>query len=247
MTSISKAMILAAGSGTRLGALTASRPKPMLELNGKPLLEYVIRRLAHAGVTDAVVNTHQHAETIPRHFGDGSAFGVRLTYSHEPTLMGTAGAVKQVEPFFSAGPFLLAYGDNLTTCDFSRLADTHRASGAIATVALFWKQNAAPHSAVDFDADGRITSFVEKPRAAAAAGAWISAGIAILEPAVFSFIDAGRPSDFGFDVFPRLVASGQRLQGYQMSEDEGLWWIDTPADYARVQALWDEGIPPFAR
>jgi mannose-1-phosphate guanylyltransferase len=240
-------MILAAGSGTRLGVLAANRPKPMLELHGKPLLEYVIRRLARAGITDAVINTHHHADAIHRYFGDGAAMAVHLTYSHEPTLMGTAGALKKVESFFAGGPFLLAYGDNLTTCDFIRLAQVHQASGAVGTVALFWKRNALPHSAVEFDASGRITSFVEKPRGSTDSSKWISAGIAVLEPAVFSFIPADRPSDFGFDVFPRIVASNQRLQSYQMSEAEGLWWIDTPEDYARVQGLWDDGIPPFAR
>ncbi len=247
MIDITKAMILAAGTGTRLGALTASLPKPMLELGGKPLLEYVIRGLVRAGVTDAVVNTHYHADAIPRYFGDGSALGVHLTYSYEPTLLGTAGALKKVAGFFSGGPFLLAYGDNLTTCEFSRLVRLHEESGPIGTVALFWKQDASPHSAVEVDAHGRITSFVEKPRGATHVSRWISAGVAILEPAVFDYIPAERPSDFGFDVFPKIVAKGQHLQGYQMSDAEGLWWIDTPEDYARIQALWEHGTPPFAR
>jgi NDP-sugar pyrophosphorylase family protein len=242
---IARAVVLAAGAGSRLGPLTADRPKPMLPVGGRPLLEHTVRQLAACGVRDIIVNLHHCPEAIPTHFGDGRAYGVRIKYSYEPVLLGTAGAVKQVAAFLAGEPFFVLYGDNLTTCDLGRLADTHRAGGAAATIALFWKDDVTPHSAVALEADDRIVGFVEKPAAEEAPSHWIAAGVNVMEPAVLDHIPDGRPSDFGFDVFPRLVAQGLRLQGYRMGPAEGLWWIDTPGHYERVCELWNRGESPI--
>src|SRR5262249_16699191 len=110
--------------------------------------------------------------------------------------------------------------------------------------ALFWKEDVTPHSAVELEPDDRITRFVEKPKAEEAPSHWISAGVNIMEPDVLAQIPDGGPSDFGFDVFPRLLESGARRQGYRMDEREGLWWIDTLEHYERVRTLWATGRPP---
>jgi mannose-1-phosphate guanylyltransferase len=236
-------MILAAGRGTRLGGFTVERPKPMLELGGRPLLEYNVRLLAAAGVEHAAINLHHRPDVIRDYFGDGVAFGLSLTYSEEPDLLGTAGGVKKLQWFFGNEPFWILYGDNLTSCSFARLAEMHQDRGGVGTIALFRKDDVSPHSAVELEPDGRITRFVEKPRPGQTDSHWISAGLAIMEPGVFDFIPGDRPSDFGFDVFPAMLAAGRRLYGYQMSAREGLWWIDTPGDYARMQTLWKNGLP----
>ena len=125
-------MLLAAGRGTRLRPMTETVSKCMVEIAGKPVLEHNVEWLREFGVTDIVINLHYLPETVMNHFGDGSRFGVRITYSHEPELLGTAGAVKKVAAFFDA-PFFVWYGDNLSTCRLDRLREFHEAKGGIAT------------------------------------------------------------------------------------------------------------------
>jgi mannose-1-phosphate guanylyltransferase len=240
-------MLLAAGAGTRLRPLTDARPKPMLEVGGRPLIEHTVRQLVACGVEEMVMNLHHCPGVVEGHFGDGARFGVKLSYSFEETLHGTAGSLVPVADRFRGEPFFLIYGDNLTTCDFRRLAETHERGGGVATIALFWKEDVTPHSAVELQSDERITRFVEKPKPEEAPSHYMSAGMNIIEPAVFDVIPTDRPADFGFDIFPALLARGLRLQGYTMGADEGLWWIDTPQHYARVSELWKDGGPPRPR
>ena len=240
---VRRAMLLAAGAGTRLRPLTNSRPKPMLDVGGRPLIEHTVRQLVACGVTEMVMNLHHCPDAVRLHFGDGTRFGVRLSYSYEPTLRGTAGSLVPVMEHFRGEPFFVIYGDNLTTCDFRKLSETHAQSKAAATIALFWKEDVTPHSAVELQPDNRITCFVEKPKAEEAPSHYISAGMNILEPTVLDVIPIDRPSDFGFDIFPAMLARGMPIQGYPMSPEEWLWWIDTPEHYARVAALWKTGVP----
>lgn len=240
---VSRAMLLAAGQGTRLRSLTDHLPKPMLPVGSRPLLEYTILRLARYGVREIAINLHHCPDVVEQYFGDGSRYGLHIEYSFEPQLLGTAGAVKKMSSFFQGEPFLLLYGDNLTTCDLDRLISLHQEQASIATIALFWKDDVSPHSAVELQSDARITRFVEKPRPQDAPSHWISAGVNVLEPQVLDYIPTDRPSDFGFDIFPSLLAHGERLYGYYMSQDEGLWWIDTPEHYWRICDLWKDGFP----
>ena len=240
---IRRAMLLAAGAGSRLGELSASIPKPMLPVAGRPLIEHTVRQLARYGVRDVVINLHRNGEVIRRHFGDGAAYSLRVHYSDEPELLGTAGGVKKCESLFRGQSFLVIYGDNLTTCNFEALVASHRKHGGLATIALFWRDDVSPHSAVDIRADDRIVRFVEKPTAAEAPSHWISAGVIAFEPEVLDFIPADRPSDLGFEVFPRLLSGGLPVYGYYLTGTEGLWWIDTPEAYRRVSALWQDGAP----
>ena len=235
-------MLLAAGSATRLGPLAEEIPKPMLAVGGRPLIEHTVRQLARYGVEDIVVNLHKLGHVVRDHFGDGSRFGVRMHYSEEPVLLGTAGGVRACAPLLDE-PFLLVYGDNLTTCRFDALVDYHRATGGIATIALFWRDDVSAHSAVERRADGRIVRFVEKPKRGEAPSQWISAGVVVFEPAIMEYIPAGRPADFGFDVFPAALQAGEAIYGYEMAADEGLGWSDTPEHYRRVTALWRDGFP----
>jgi NDP-sugar pyrophosphorylase family protein len=236
-------MLLAAGSATRLGDLAQNVPKPMLEIGGRPLIEHTLRQLARYGVTDAVINLHRLGGVIRDYFGDGSRAGLRVHYSEEPVLLGTAGGVKNAEPLLGRETFLVVYGDNLTTCRFDALVGFHRARGGIATIALFWRDDVSPHSAVERRADGRIVRFVEKPKNEDAPSHWISAGVIVFEPEIFDYIEPGRTADFGFDVFPALARTGESIYGYEMGADEGLWWIDTPEHYGRVAELWRSGFP----
>ena len=122
-----KAMVLAAGYGTRLGDLTVETPKPMLDVEGHPLLEYIVVHLQRHGFDEVIVNLHHHSEMIRRYFGNGDRWGVRLTYSQEHSLLGTAGGLKNVADFFSGtDDFLVQYGDVLTDADFTAMLAFHR-------------------------------------------------------------------------------------------------------------------------
>jgi NDP-sugar pyrophosphorylase family protein len=238
-----QAMILAAGAGTRLRPLTDDIPKGMVPVGGKPVLAYAIERLRAAGVTDIVMNLNYLPEKITDYFGDGSAWGVRLTYSYEAEALGTAGGVKKVADHFT-GPFFVWYGDNLSTCDLGRMYDLHRRSAATATIALFHREDVTASGIVGLDEHDRITRFLEKPTLEQVFSNWVSAGILVLEPRVLDVVAPDAVSDFGRDVFPCLLARGDALSGYRMSDTEGLWWIDTLADLRRVETLWERGPRP---
>src|SRR5712691_3290096 len=123
-------MILAAGEGTRLRPLTFDRPKPMLPVAGRPLLEHTVAWLLHYGITHVAMNLHHRGDVVMDYFGDGSRLGTAIVYSREETLLGTAGAVKRLEWFFTDGPFLVVYGDVVTDLDPIALLERHQRAGA---------------------------------------------------------------------------------------------------------------------
>ena len=233
-----KAMILAAGKGTRLAPLTDSLPKSMIPIGGKPVLEHTLIWLRCHGVAEVIINLYHQPDAIPAYFGDGSRWGVRITYSLENELLGTAGGVKHAAWFFDS-PFLVLYGDNLSTCDLSQLARHHRDRGAMATMALYRRDDPSSSGIAEVNAEDRIVRFVEKPRPEEVFSNWVNAGIYVLSPEILELIPAGQPCDFGREVFPRMLVDGRALCGYRMQGDEGLWWIDTPADLARVQRAFE--------
>jgi NDP-sugar pyrophosphorylase family protein len=233
-------MLLAAGEGRRLGSTTLDRPKPMLEIAGRPILDHNIRFLARHGIRDLIVNLHHCPETITQYFGDGASRGVRISYSYEPALLGTAGAVKNVSQHFDE-TFIVMYGDNLSTCDLSRFVDFHRRKSGAATVALFHREDATASGIAELDGSDRIVRFLEKPRADEVFSRWVNAGILIMEPAVLDFIPNGRASDFGRDVLPAVLAAGQPIYGYRMTEE--LWWVDSPEDLERTRRSFEASAP----
>lgn len=230
-----RALILAAGEGQRLRPFTATMPKPMLSIAGKPILEHNVRLLAKHGVREIAINLHHQPEAIRGHFGDGSLFGVHLRYTHEPELLGTAGALTQLRDFFTE-TFLVLYGDNLSTCDLTSLIALHRARAraAEATIALFSREDVSASGVAVLDETDKITGFIEKPEPGQTTSTWVNAGIVACEPRVLGYIDK-TPCDFGRDIFPRMLVEKRNITGYRMREPESLWWIDSPADYERTQ------------
>jgi mannose-1-phosphate guanylyltransferase len=225
------AFILAAGEGSRLRPLTDRVPKPMIEIGGRPILEHNVRMLQRFGVREIVINLHHRGEAIQTYFGDGARFGVHISYSLEPELLGTAGALNPVRARLTE-PFFLLYGDNLTTCDLGALRA--RLNGdALAALALFERDDVSQSGVVALDGEDRIVRFIEKP-AGGAPSHWVSAGLVAFAPGILEFVPERGASDFGRDVFPAALAAGKRLNGYRMSEK--LWWIDSPADYERTAA-----------
>jgi mannose-1-phosphate guanylyltransferase len=232
-----KAMILAAGEGTRLRPLTDDCPKPMLPVAGRPLLEHTLDWLRGHGVRQMAINLHYRPHSITTHFGDGSGFGVEITYSHEEHLLGTAGAVKRLEGFFES-TFAVVYGDVLTDLDLTAMLALHRARGGVATVALHRVDNPTARGLVEMDGDGRIVRFVEKPPPEQVFTDLANAGVYILEPDVLRLVPAERFYDFGRDLFPDLLGRGMPLQGYPIPDMTYLVDIGSPESYRRAQQLF---------
>ncbi|MBV9848638.1 MAG: NDP-sugar synthase [Armatimonadetes bacterium] len=229
-----KAMILAAGEGTRLRPLTLDVPKPMIPIVGVPLLARTLSWLAGEGVTEAAINLFHRPQSIPDFFGDEWR-GIRLHYLFEDSLRGTAGGVKGAAALLRDAPFYVVYGDNLIHADLRRLADFHARRGGIATVALFHHPNPPAAGIVAADPDGRVTRFVEKPPPDLVFSDTANAGVYVLDPAVLDDIPADRPSDFGKDIFPDLLARGRPLYGDLL----GGYLQDTGTTDAYRQANWD--------
>ncbi|HEU4327921.1 MAG TPA: NDP-sugar synthase [Roseiflexaceae bacterium] len=228
-----KALVLAAGAGTRLRPLTDTCPKPMLPVAGRPLLEHTLRWLRRYGVTEAALNLHHLPEVVRNGLGDGARFDMRLRYAHEPKLLGTAGAMRNFPNFFDE-PFLVIYGDLLLDLDLEDLIGFHRDNGALMTLAL--KRTDTPHSQgmIEIDGSGRVLRFVEKPQTWDG-GDTANAGVYVCQPEVAWRVPPGF-SDFGHTIIPALLRAGEpvfgrALRGYLLD-------IGTPAAYEQAQRDW---------
>ncbi len=236
-----KAVILAAGEGTRLRPLTLDRPKPMLPVAGRPLLEHTLAWLRDHGITQVAINLHYRPEAIRDTLGDGHRFGVAITYSYEPVLRGTAGALKPLQAFLDE-TFVIVYGDVLTNLDLSRLIAFHRAApGAQMTLSLYRVPNPTEKGLVDLDEAGRVRRFVEKPPPDQVFTDLASAGVIVAEPGILDAIPMDGFDDIGHNLVPRLLAAGTPIYGWPLPEDTYLIDIGSPEQYAQAQKLAASG------
>ena len=217
-----KAMILAAGKGTRVRPLTYDLPKPMIPLLGKPVMAYLVEHLAKFGVTDIMVNVSYLHEKIEEYFGEGHQFGVQIGYSFEgytrddgevvPMPIGSAGGMKKIQEFggFFDQTTIVLCGDALIDLDLKSALFEHRRKGAMASVVtreVPWDK-VSSYGVVVADDAGRITAFQEKPSQQEARSNFISTGIYIFEPEVLDLIPSGVSFDIGSELFPLLVERG---------------------------------------
>lgn len=204
-----QALILAAGEGTRLRPLTLTRPKPMLPLGGRPLLEHLIVLLRDQGIRHVAINLHYLSEVIRQHVGDGSRWGVDVHYSDEATLQGSAGTLRQLRAYFT-GTFAVLYGDVYTNVDLRPLAEVHRARGAILTMGVHEAEDPTREGIVAVEPEtGRVTRFVEKPAPEEVFSRTANAGIFLMEPeAIDALTTTAVPCDIGHDLLPALLAAG---------------------------------------
>ncbi|MBI4649937.1 NTP transferase domain-containing protein [Candidatus Desantisbacteria bacterium] len=208
-----KAMIMAAGVGTRLRPLTCRIPKPMVPVINKPVMEHVINLLVKYKVKDIIVNLHHYPDSIRDYFGDGSKFGVSLHYSYEEKLMGTAGGVKKVEHFFD-DTFLVLSGDGLSDINIEEAVEFHKSKKALATIVLKEVDFPLEYGVVIVNNEGRITRFLEKPSWGEVFSNTANTGVYIFETGIFKEIPYGEEYDFGAILFPKLLKEKQRLFGY---------------------------------
>src|SRR3954451_10571218 len=211
-----RAMILAAGLGTRLRPVTYAIPKPMAPVLNRPVMEHGARLLARHGFGEAIANLHWFPETIEGHFGDGTRFGLDLSYSHEQQLLGTAGGVRNAAAYLGDS-FLVVAGDALTDIDFAAMREFHESHDGLVTLATKRVSDTNQYGVVIADEDGRIQGFQEKPDPAEALSDLANTCIYMFRSEVFDFFPAPETSkaakpgdspefaDWALDVFPALL------------------------------------------
>jgi mannose-1-phosphate guanylyltransferase len=230
-----KAMILAAGKGTRVRPITYTIPKPMIPIMQKPVMEFLLELLRQHGFNQIMVNVSHLANEIEGYFRDGQRFGVELAYSFEGRIVdgqlegdarGSAGGMRKIQdfsPFFDE-TFVVLCGDALINLDLTEAVRLHKEKGSIATIvtkAVPLKQ-VPSYGVVVMDEDGRIKSFQEKPTVEEALSTDINTGIYIFEPEIFDYIPSGVSFDIGGDLLPALVADNAPFYGIRMDFE----WVD---------------------
>jgi mannose-1-phosphate guanylyltransferase len=241
-----KAMILAAGKGTRVRPLTYDLPKPMIPVLGKPVMAYLIEHLRKHGITEIMVNVSHLHEKIEEYFGEGEQFGVQIGYSFEgytkedgevvAVPIGSAGGMKKIQEFggFFDDTTIVLCGDALIDLDLKAALLEHRRKGAMATVItkeVPWDK-VSSYGVVVTDKEGRITQFQEKPKQEEALSNFISTGIYIFEPEVIDLIPSGVEFDIGSQLFPLLAEKGMPFY----AQGRPFNWLDigSVSDYWEV-------------
>jgi mannose-1-phosphate guanylyltransferase len=224
-----KAVILAAGKGTRLKEITKNIPKPLLQVHGEPILEHWLKLCAAAKIENVFINTHYLSDQIREFAGDGSRFNLEINYSYEPALLGTAGALNNFRTQLADADILVIYGDNYVDLDLRALKQFHEEKKAFVTAGVHRRDDVSQSGMIELDSDKRIKRFVEKPAPTERTSNLVSAGIYLLDPRVLNYVPAGY-SDFGYDIIPKLVAENKQVFGYELKNE--LIAIDTPELYA---------------
>lgn len=248
MTSISHALVLAAGLGTRLQPLTSVRAKPAIPVAGEPIARRIIRWLVANGVTDVTINLHHLPETITKAVGDGSDLGARARYSWEqPTILGSAGGPRQALDILGVDTFFLINGDTLTDLDLRGLIDAHAESGALVTMALVPNLKPLQYSGIRLDEDRRMIGVA--PRGPAAAGSFHFFGVQIASRSVFAGLPGGQPANSIGGCYDALLARQPgAIRGFVT--DARYWDIGTVDDYWQTSWSWSEAprtMPSTAR
>lgn len=227
-----KAIVFAGGKGTRLMPQTQELPKGLLPLGGVPILEIIVRQLAHHGMRDIVVCAGYKAELIETHFNDARFAEARIHLSlfKEAQPLGTAGALGQLPDLDST--FLAINGDILTSLDFTQMREYHRQHKAELTVAAHEWKHTVDFGVAELNPDGRLTAYTEKPGTAY----WVGMGIYMCEPAILRHIRPGEALDMP-DLVNRLLAQGQAVMGYRSRD----YWLDIghPSDYSEACAQFE--------
>ena len=212
---------MAGGEGSRLRPLTIGRPKPMVPIANKPVMEYIIELLKRHGITDIVVTLQYLPGVIQDYFGDGSAFGVNLTYAVEDRPLGTAGSVKNAIEHLT-DTFLVISGDAVTDIDISEVIAFHRARQAMATLTLYRVPNPLEYGVVIIAEDGRVKQFLEKPSWGEVISDTVNTGLYVLDPAVLDLAPKGEQFDFSQQLFPHMLTRGDPMYGFVA----GGYWCD---------------------
>ncbi|MUH01877.1 NTP transferase domain-containing protein [Scytonema sp. UIC 10036] len=230
-----KAMILAAGKGTRVRPITYTIPKPMIPILQKPVMEFLLELLRQHGFDQIMVNVSHLADEIESYFRDGQRFGVQIAYSFEGRIVdgtlvgeaiGSAGGMRKIQDFypFFDDTFVVLCGDALIDLDLTAAVKWHREKGSIATIIMksVPQEEVSSYGVVVTDEEGRVKAFQEKPKVEEALSTNINTGIYIFEPEIFNYIPSGVEYDIGSQLFPKLVEVGAPFYAIPMDFE----WVD---------------------
>ncbi len=240
-----KCVLLAAGKGTRLGVLTQTTPKPMLPLEGEPVMQHIIKRVAKHGCREFIIVVRYLADIIKSHFGDGSDLGIEVKYAHQPEIHGTGAALQSAEELVAGSPFIMTFGDILTSDDlYQKLIDRINQGDCKAVTALKWVEDPYKGAAVMIDETGIVNEIIEKPEKGSIPSHWMNAGIFAFDPIIFDYLKKLKPSARGEyelpDAINMMIAEGLPVASVQMEDAP---WLDigTPEDLAEARRRLAEG------
>ena len=234
---IRRAMILAAGRGTRLAPLTDTVPKPLVSVAGRPFLEHILQFLRAGGIEQVVLNLHHLGQRIADHLGDGSRFGVTVRYSWEDPILDTGGGIKHAEPLLRGEPFVVVNGDSLLEVRLRDLLAWHEARQGIVTMAVRPDPDAARYGLVEVDQDDRVRRVTGQPPADAGAPplrGFMFPGLHVFEPTIFDWMASEGVYSVTRVTYPALIAAGAEVHAWVTTAR----WIniDTPAALAAADA-----------
>jgi len=237
-----QAIVLVGGEGTRLRPLTYGTPKPMVPIMNVPFLARTLERLYEAEIRDVVLAAGYMPQAIVDYFGDGSKIGMNVIYAIEETPLGTAGALKNVEPHIT-GPFFVLNGDIFTSLDLRAMQEYHKEKGGVATLHCIRVEDPSPFGCVVHDQTGRVSAFIEKPPKDDAPTNDINAGTYLLAREILDFIPAGRPVSIERETFPAVIAANKAIYAYTTAD----YWIDLgrPDQYLAAHRDVLSGAMPF--
>jgi NDP-sugar pyrophosphorylase family protein len=232
---IHRAMVLAAGRGTRLAPLTDRVPKPLMSVAGRPMLVHILEFLRAGGIDEVVINLHHLGHLIEQEIGDGKRFGVRVRYSWEPQILDTGGGIKQAEPMLAGEPFVVTNGDSLLELPLRDLVEFHRVRGGIATMAVRPAPDAALWGLIELDAEDRVRRVVGLPEGPLdlPLRGFMFPGLHVFESRVFAWMDPGASFGVVRETYPRLLRADERIHGFVT---RARWvTIDTPEGLAAAE------------
>ena len=225
---------MAGGEGSRLRPLTSGLPKPLVPVVGKPVMEHILGLLREHGIQDVIVTLQYLGSAIRDYFGDGSDFGMDITYAVEDAPLGTAGSVKNAQAHLDE-PFIVISGDALTDIDLARALQFHQDRKALATIVLTAVPDPLEYGVVITSPEGAVQRFLEKPSWGEVFSDQVNTGIYVLDPQVLSLIPAGKVVDWSADIFPAMLARKMPLYGYLGPG----YWCDIGNIQTYYQANWD--------
>lgn len=221
MGKIKKAVIVAGGRGERLRPMTDSIPKPMVEVEGKPVLEHIINHLKRYGINHFIVTLCYLPEVVTEYFGDGSKFDADITYlfEDEKKPLGTAGGVKGAQKYID-DTFILTSGDTLRTLDVKKMSVQHKHANAFITMNVYKRYGSNPKSMIIFDDNLCVSEFVERPREEDLTSdfVWANGFFFLCESGIFDYIPESVPSDLGKDVIPRIIQEKKKVYVFPTDE-----------------------------
>lgn len=231
-----RAMILAAGFGTRLRPLTNTIPKALVPVAGRPLIEYSLLFLRSQGITEVIINLHHLGDKIRSALGDGSLYGMHFHYSPEDPILEAGGGIKKAQPFLDGETFLVINCDTILDLDLAAVLAAHQTTQAVATLVLRPDPEAARYGLLEIDAEGRIRRIRGQPEEAPLPlSSYMFTGAQILEPRVFDFMPEVKPFSTTRGTYPHMIRAGEHLHGFVHT---GPWMVvDNETDVMQATQL----------